>query len=358
MVSEARQQIRWTSNFSRPVALIIEILVFIAVFLVTALVFQGIVSTIALVPIILFDEEFRALIQATAANGQGAPGLDFAAAMEISDRITQSPAMSAVALFSTLGCIVGVLIYCRVIERRKIATMGLRRGHAIREYLVGMLIGFLLFALVVLICVACGTLTYEGLAYGSIGLLVLFFCAFAIQGMSEELLCRGYFLVSLARKQSLAVAVVVSSSFFGVLHLFNAGVQALAVANIILFGCFMAVYLLKRGNIWGAAAIHSVWNFVQGNVFGLQVSGTEMPTSVFFFQATADGTLINGGAFGPEGGLATTVVLAAALVVALLMKSSDPTPRVLVTEGEGTQVVVIPGAQPLPPTYPPPTTFK
>jgi membrane protease YdiL (CAAX protease family) len=355
MVAEARQQTRLKRNLSRPAELIIETLVFILVFLVSGLVLQGLITALAMIPLLISNEDFFNLVQSATASGQGAP--DFATAMGLSEKILQSPAMTAVELFATLGTIIGVIIYCRAIEGRKLATLGLRRGRILREYFVGMLIGAALFSLVVLVCVISGTLTYEGLAYGSIGLLVLFFLGFMVQGMSEELLCRGYFMVSLARKQSLVVAVIVSSSFFGALHLFNAGVQLLAVVNVILFGCFAAVYLLKRGNIWGAAAIHSVWNFVQGNVFGVQVSGLDMPTSVFSFKATADGALINGGAFGPEGGLATTIVLTAALIIALLLKTKDPAPQVLATEAGDTQVVVMPGAQPLPSTVMQPLPF-
>jgi membrane protease YdiL (CAAX protease family) len=97
----------------------------------------------------------------------------------------------------------------------------------------------------------------------------------------------------------------------------------------------MAVYLLKRGNIWGAGAIHSMWNFTQGNIFGIQVSGIDKLPSIFAFDASQSGELINGGAFGLEGGLAVTIVLALAIIIALLLKSKYPAPST--------------------PSYPPPT---
>jgi membrane protease YdiL (CAAX protease family) len=360
MVAEARQQIRWKHNLPRPVELIIEILIFVLVFFITGLVFQGAIMTIGMIPLFFSSGDFLDIAREAAAGGQGTVDLT-TTVTDISDTLMRSPAFVIVSLFSTLGSIIGVFIYCRALEGRKLATLGFRRGHAVREYLVGMLIGGALFSLAVLICVVTGTMTYEGFALSSIGMLILFFLGFLVQGMSEEVMCRGYFMVSLARKQSLVVAVIVSSTFFGLLHLANDGVQPLAVVNIILFGCFAAVYLLKRGNIWGAAAIHSVWNFVQGNVFGIQVSGMEKMESVFHFEATQAGELINGGAFGLEGGLATTVVLTAALVVALLLKSKDPAPRAIPSDNGSARVLVMPGAQPFPtpvtpPPPPPPTT--
>jgi membrane protease YdiL (CAAX protease family) len=327
MIAEAREQIRWRRNIPRPLDLIVEVGIFILVFLVTGLLLQGTLTAIGVIPIILTDREFiRSFIAATV---ESSGAVDLTISTEIATQIMQLPAVAIVAYLSTIGTIIGVIIYCRAIEGRRVATLGLRRGHALREYLTGALIGFALFSLAVLICVLTGTMSYEGFVLSSAGLLVLLLLGFLVQGMSEELLCRGYFMVSLARKQSLVVAIIVSSCFFGVLHLLNPGVQPLAIVNIVLFGCFAAVYLIKRGDIWGAGAIHSLWNFAQGNIYGIPVSGTEVTESVLSFAPVAGGELISGGAFGIEGGLATTVVLAAALIVTLLLKSRDPATHIL-----------------------------
>lgn len=67
----------------------------------------------------------------------------------------------------------------------------------------------------------------------------------------------------------LCVGIVVNSIVFALLHMANTGISLLALLNLFLFGVFMSVYMVRRGNLWGACAIHAVWNFVQGNVFGL-----------------------------------------------------------------------------------------
>jgi membrane protease YdiL (CAAX protease family) len=350
MIAEARAQIRWRRTMPPPLDLVIEILIFIAVFFVAVVVLESILAAIGMVPLLLVDPDFLNTVGSAATNGQST--VDLATATELADDLMQSPGITIVALFSTVGAIVGIIIYCRAVEGRRLATLGLRRGHAVREYLVGAFIGLVLFSLAVLICVATGTMTYEGFVLGSVGVLALFLCGFLVQGLSEELLCRGYFMVSLARKQSLVVAIIISSCFFGVLHLANSNVQPLAIVNIILFGCFEGVYLLKRGNIWGAAAIHSLWNFAQGNIFGIPVSGMEKMESVFIFNPVPGGELLSGGAFGIEGGLAATFVLVAALIIALLLKSQDPAPQVLPLSDGSTQVAVIPGAHPLPAPVP------
>ena len=45
----------------------------------------------------------------------------------------------------------------------------------------------------------------------------------------------------------------------------------------------MALYLLKTDTVWGVAGIHGAWNFAQGNLFGILVSGQPSGTSLMTF---------------------------------------------------------------------------
>jgi membrane protease YdiL (CAAX protease family) len=142
--------------------------------------------------------------------------------------------------------------------------------------------------------------------------------------MSEEVLCRSYFLVSLARKKGyIWMAVIVNALAFAALHLGNAGIAPLAFVNLILFGIFASVYFVKRGNIWGIAAIHSIWNFAQGNIFGILVSGNDFGTTIFESEINTSMTLVNGGDFGLEGGILVTIILVVGTVVMLMTKQKD-----------------------------------
>jgi membrane protease YdiL (CAAX protease family) len=230
-----------------------------------------------------------------------------------------------VSLFSTLGMIVVVIVYCRFIERRKLPTLGLGKGRVIRHYLGGLVLGSLMFALAVALCYLTGTLDFGGVSADiPWGFLLLFLLGFVFQGMSEELLCRGYFLVSLARRQRLPIALIISSAFFSLLHCLNPGVTPLAFLNLFLFGAFAGLYFIKSGNIWGVAALHSAWNFVQGPLFGIPVSGSVGYPTLFNFSPNETGSLINGGAFGLEGGLAVSFVLVLGIVVFLCLRPRKP----------------------------------
>ena len=79
-------------------------------------------------------------------------------------------------------------------------------------------------------------------------------------------------------------------------------------------------YFVKRGNIWGVGALHSIWNLAQGNVYGIRVSGMQTGCSVLSSEMVAGRELINGGDFGLEGGLAVTIVLVVGTLVLLMTK--------------------------------------
>jgi hypothetical protein len=84
------------------------------------------------------------------------------------------------------------------------------------------------------------------------------------------------------------------------------------VLNLFLFGLFAALYSLAEEGIWGICGLHAVWNWVQGNIFGLEVSGLRPPGGSLLILEERGPDLITGGAFGPEGGLMITLALTVA----------------------------------------------
>jgi membrane protease YdiL (CAAX protease family) len=178
-----------------------------------------------------------------------------------------------------------------------------------------------MFAAVVGIGVLTGAFVFEGIADNiNWGLIALIFWGFFLQGMEEEILCRGWMMTSVARKSSVLAGVITSSVVFSLLHIFNPGIAILPIINLTLFGLFASIYMLRTDNIWGVSAIHSIWNFTQGSLFGLSVSGMDSMPTILKFSST-ENTLLNGGAFGPEGGLIVSIVLIISIVIACLVKS-------------------------------------
>lgn len=223
-----------------------------------------------------------------------------------------------VSLFSTALMTVAVILFCKLVQKRDLPSVGFCRKGAVKEYLIGAAAGTVLFGAATLICVLTGSLSLTAQRF-SVGVWILYLIGFLIQGMSEEVLCRGYFMVSVARRNHLALAVFLNSFLFALLHVLNPGVTALALFNVMLFGVLASLYVLRRGNLWGACAAHSLWNFVQGNVFGVSVSGTGSGASPLAATQTDGKWIWNGGEFGAEGGLAVTIVLILGILAVLFL---------------------------------------
>ena len=229
-----------------------------------------------------------------------------------------------VQLVATVVPIIVLTIYVKFAEKRSLRSMGFVKKRAVTDYLLGMVIAFAMFSACVGMCVASGAMTFGGYVLeGRYLMLALLFVGFLVQGASEETVCRGFMMTSFGSKGGAFAGMLFNSLVFGCLHLFNSGITVLSFVNLMLFGVFMSFLVLKLNSIWMACAIHTVWNFVQGNFYGILVSGGNFGTSVFRFDSVEGKELLNGGSFGMEGGLATTCVLTAAIIVVLLLRPRE-----------------------------------
>lgn len=310
---EAPAAVRQAKESQKGMFLLWEILVFVAVFLVSSII-QG----LFLMPVEFFIQLAHPEIYAAAASG------DMNKYMEMVKEITSGDLFVVASLFSTAGIILVTLLFCKLIQKRRMTSLGFVKKDMIKEYLVGFLMGFVFFTGAVLICVVTGAVKFEGFSQSfSIGMFLLFLLGYLVQGMSEEVLCRGYFMISVSRRYPLVAGILANSLSFAALHLLNSGISVLAFLNLALFGVFASVYFLKRGNIWGIAAFHSVWNLVQGNVYGILVSGMKTQCSIFSTTMVEGKGLINGGPFGLEGGLGVTIVMIAGICLMYTRKTVD-----------------------------------
>lgn len=73
----------------------------------------------------------------------------------------------------------------------------------------------------------------------------------------------------------------------------------------------------KAGNIWICIGFHILWNYAQGCIYNLQVSG--MAVHGLCTSITNSNNLINGGDFGPKGELAVTISIALCFIAVTLL---------------------------------------
>lgn len=229
-----------------------------------------------------------------------------------------------VALFSTILTIIVCILYCTKFEKRSLESMGIKRGHILKNYFIGIVLGLLMFSSVVLIEVLSNSLVFDkvnNILIPDILLLLLFFLGFMFQSASEEVMLRGYLLTSIGSKHGIFKGIIISSIMFSILHISNSSFSLMPFLNIFLVGIVFALIYICTDNIWCVCAIHCIWNFSQGNIFGIKVSGLPSLCSIFTSSQVSGHELINGGLFGAEGGIAcTSVLLITILLLILYMK--------------------------------------
>ena len=193
-------------------------------------------------------------------------------------------------------------------------SLGLTKKNALKRYVLGLIIGFVTFSISLLITYVFGGARYIGFVMNEPLLLLLFFIGFMFQGFEEELMCRGFMMRGLSRKRSLFFSVWFNSFYFALLHIGNPGITLLSMINLFLVGIVYSCIAVYFDDLWVVSGAHSMWNFAQGNFYGILVSGMSMGPTVFQFELSGN-PIISGGDFGLEGGLGVLIVEILSLIV-------------------------------------------
>lgn len=223
----------------------------------------------------------------------------------------------------TLIPILVFLCYGCFVQKRPLSSFGfsLTRVNAAGDYGIGFLIGLLMMTAVILLEITFGYIHFTGMNGASvIPPVLLFLFGFLIQGMAEEIEFRGFFMISIARRYPVWLAVITNPMFFGILHILNKGATIFSTANTIMVGVLFSIIMLKRDSIWMAGAIHSAWNFAQSDLFSQRVSGADLTPSLFEMTNPTGTNMISGGDYGVEAGVFTTIILIIVIILALRMK--------------------------------------
>lgn len=222
----------------------------------------------------------------------------------------------ALSLRRVLVCgiqIITFFAWVKFVEKRRIITMGLICKHKTRAYLGSVFLGFCAITTITLVLMLVGAIEVKVSNLLSIdfliGSLLIAVFGWMVQSASEEIAVRGWLIPTLGIRYNPLIAVLLTGGVFGVIHLFNSGATVLSFINLTLSGFFFALYAINAGNIWGVCGWHMGWNFAQGNIYGLSVSGGQSIDNSLFSSKAIGTDFLTGGDFGPEGGFITTVFL-------------------------------------------------
>jgi membrane protease YdiL (CAAX protease family) len=212
--------------------------------------------------------------------------------------------------------VVFYLAAARWIERRRPSELLADAGYA--EFAAGLALGLTLFSTLMLLLWMFGV--YHRSGWGSIAPLAAGLLSSLFAAVLEEILFRGYLFRLSAKLLGTWGALAVTSALFGALHAFNPGATVGSSAAIALeAGVLLGAAYAVTQRLWLPIGLHLGWNFAEGSIFGMSVSG--FTTKGSLIPGTLRGrTLLTGGAFGPEASI-VAVVICLAVAVFLLWKT-------------------------------------
>jgi membrane protease YdiL (CAAX protease family) len=232
----------------------------------------------------------------------------------------------ALELLGVVSVMLAAGLMVRLIDRRPLASLGFTRDPFVRDSVIGLGLGAAMIAAAVVILWMAGWVTAGSLdtfTWSALGVLV---AALLFNSITQEVLVRGYILQTIAAQFGPVAAVLASSIIFVVLH---AGAIAeggtLPAINLFGAGLLLALAYTTTGNLWLPIALHFSWNFLQGPVLGVAVSGQALDGGWQLLHLDGP-ALFTGGRFGLEGGLVATLVTASAIVAVVVVRRQTGEP--------------------------------
>lgn len=214
-----------------------------------------------------------------------------------------------------LPAITAYLLLVRVVERRRVSELAPRR--VLPDGAIGTAAGLLLFSTVVGLLYLFGSYHVTGTNPDAQWLPALLVVGLGA-GIFEEIAFRGVLFRIVEEGLGTWWALLISALFFGAVHMGNPGATlwssaAIALEAGLLFGM---LYHVTR-SLPACMGLHGAWNFAQGTIYGIPVSGTKADGWLVSTHSGPD--WLSGGAFGAEASVVALTVCSTLSVVLLVV---------------------------------------
>jgi membrane protease YdiL (CAAX protease family) len=190
---------------------------------------------------------------------------------------------------------------------------------SLKEFFGGLALGVTLFSAVILVLWLLRVYhlhaqgTSAGLGAGALAAL--------LAATVEETLIRGFLFRIVRMLGGTWIALIVSSVFFGAAHAFNPGATVTSSLAIALeAGVLLAAAYVLTGRLWFPVGLHAGWNFSEGSLYGLSISGFTAKNALTHGSLSGP-VILTGGSFGPEASI-VAVLLCFGVAIPLLWRAA------------------------------------
>jgi len=144
-----------------------------------------------------------------------------------------------------------------------------------------------------------------------------------LAALGEELMFRGYPLRRLADAIGALPAMLVLALLFGVAHARNDQATFFSTVNVALAAVWLSFAFFSHGGMALAWGLHFGWNAGLSILFDAPVSGYTFQVPAVEYTPGRH-AWVDGGPFGPEGGIVATIVLVAGTLAVIGARWKQP----------------------------------
>lgn len=208
------------------------------------------------------------------------------------------------AIRSLIPTVLAYWLLVRFVERRKVSELAPNKflTHSAFGWLAGM--GIMLVATGAM--AAAGAYRIDGFNADAnlVGPLVVLGL---LPGITEEIVARGILFRVVEEGVGSWAALAFSALLFGFGHAANPNATIWSsVAIAIEAGLLLGMAYAWTRSLWFCMALHAAWNFTQGPLLGIPVSGIDVKG--LLISRTQGPELISGGEFGAEASILAVLV--------------------------------------------------
>jgi hypothetical protein len=223
--------------------------------------------------------------------------------------------------YEVIGFLLATYLFGRFINRHSWSELGWR-GPAVRSWLRGLALGAAMASLAIVLGIASGAhlrFTGDWNAWAPVALPLML--GLILAALGEELAFRGYPMRHLSNAIGVLPAIVILALPFAIAHVWNPNATVFSTMNVGLAAIWLSVAFFSTGGMplaWGA---HFGWNAALAILFDAPVSGFAFHVPVVEY-APGMHHWIDGGAFGPEGGIVATIALICGILFLLTRRNA------------------------------------
>jgi len=223
-----------------------------------------------------------------------------------------------------IGFLVATIVVGKVLAKESWDRLGWHApvvSRLVNGAAMGLLMAALAIGLAFVLDRTSVALTYDWSRWPRVALwLAIMFLG---ASLAEELMFRGFPLRRLSDAIGPLPAMLVLAIGFALAHVGNPAISFVAVVNIALAGIWLSLAFFSAGGMALAWGLHFGWNAGLALAFDAPVSGYMFRVPAVEYTPGAH-PWVDGGTFGPEGGIVGTIIIIAGIFAVIGRRVKQP----------------------------------